>query len=105
MLFKRKKVVYSLAFFEVIYTRFAELECKQKLYDFPEDKNFKRSKVLVRELHKNYLKRSPKRQIRSANGDSRIADSNPVDLRTSPGWRYLYNTLSLVFVYCIEEIG
>ena len=77
MLFKHKKVVYSLAFFGVIYTRFAELECKQKLYDFHEDKNFKRSKVLVRELHKNYLKRSPKRQIRSANGDSWIADSNP----------------------------
>ena len=28
-----------------------------------------------------------------------------IDLRTSSGRRYLYNTLSLVLGHCIEEIG
>ena len=41
-------------------------------------KNSNRRKVLIREFHKNCLKWSAKKQIRSANRDSRIANANPV---------------------------
>ena len=61
MLSKCKKIVYSLTLFGVRYKRFVELECKQKLCGFPEDKNSNRRKVLICEFHKNCLKWSVKR--------------------------------------------
>ena len=55
----------------------SSLKCKQKLCGFPEEKNFNRKKVLIHKFHKNCLKWSAKRQIRSENCDWWIANSNP----------------------------
>ena len=77
ILSKRKKIVYSLTLFGVRYKWFVELECKQKLCGFPEDKNSNRRKVLIHEFHKNCLNWPAKRQIWYTNCDLWIASSNP----------------------------
>ena len=53
------------------------LECKQKLYGFPEDKNFNR-KFWSTNFSKYCLNKSTKRRTQSTNCDSQIANSNPV---------------------------
>ena len=55
----------------------SSLKCKQELFGFPEDTNSNIRKVLICEFHKNCLKWSAKREIRSANHDSWIANLNP----------------------------
>ena len=110
MLSKCKKIVYSLTLFGVRYKRFVELECKQNVCGFPEDKNSNRRKVLIHEFHKNCLKWSAKRQIRSKNCDSRIANSSPADYQKfvwvgDLKWEIVEITIRIIFlleihIYC-----
>ena len=73
-----QQIVYNLTLFRLRYMQIAELEYRQKLRGFPEDKNYNRSKVLIRKFHKKLLKRFPKRQSLSGNRDSWIANLNPI---------------------------
>ena len=56
MLIKYKKIVYSLTLFRVRYKEMVELKCRHELCGFPEDKNSKRRKILIRKFHKKLLK-------------------------------------------------
>ena len=79
MLSKCKKIAYSLALFGVKYiSDLSSLSLNRNFVVSLEYKNSNRRKVLICKFHKNCLKWSAKRQIRSANRDSRIANSNPV---------------------------
>ena len=97
MLSKCKKIAYSLALFGVKYiSDLSSLSLNRNFVVSLEYKNSNRRKVLICKFHKNCLKRSTKRQIRSANCDSQIANSNP-DIhayRIPKNWGpSLYNSL------------